>query len=365
MNYKQWTRWTVIIILVSPIIIATVNYTIDPFGIFGHKPDNCFQPNERFVKIELLNRKKEDFQGYLIGSSRIGTTEPSTIEQYKKGQKFYNMTMSAGTLAEFEQIVRYMINQNYPLKTLYLQVDVYDNLLGDYSDPNILLLRMHPFVLNQEKGAFYKSYLLGFSFDDLFRQFQINIGMSTNPRKYDFFQTGCWYDMEKEKMLIKDPKNYVTHEKSFHRTVDKELVTNSQAIKQNVKALKNLVALCEYYKIELHVFVTPHNHNMMKEISFQDYISFLSALSDITNYWDFSGYNSITVNDENYYEYSHYRPHVSALIAGRIFNDSNLSIPSDFGILVTKATLQKHLLDLKTQREYYEKKDNHDSAQAD
>jgi hypothetical protein len=59
--------------------------------------------------------------------------------------------------------------------------------------------------------------------------------------------------------------------------------------------------------------------------------------------------NSITTNNYYYHETSHYRLEVGALILARIFNDSSVKVPDNFGVLVTKGNIDQHLADLKAQ----------------
>lgn len=349
MTYNTWVKRILLIIFMIPVLIAALNYFVDPFGIFRRNPNTCVQANERYVKIAFLKREHQQFNGYLIGSSRIGTTNPEIIEKYRQGQKFYNMTISAGTLTEFQKIINYMIVNHYSPKTFYLQIDIYDNLLSDHRDPSVLFLRAHPEIEQEHLYQFLKRYLLSFSYEDLSRQIKSDLGIEISPRNSDFFRTGCWYADKEEKNLLKDPKEYVRNEPSFHKKL--ELIhTNETAVNNNLNALRQIVASCRKNNIELIVFITPHNHVMQDIINFEDYQNFLTQIVEITDYWDFSGYDSITNDDTNYYEYSHYRPKVASLIAERVFNDTNLSIPTDFGVYVTKETIQKHLRDLKIQR---------------
>ena len=88
---------------------------------------------------------------------------------------------------------------------------------------------------------------------------------------------------------------------------------------------------------------------MMDGFVTNDYLKYLREISNITDFYDFSGYNTITLNNCNYYEESHYRPLVGEIIASRIFNDKTVKVPKDFGILVTKENINQHLIDLKKQ----------------
>ena len=84
--------------------------------------------------------------------------------------------------------------------------------------------------------------------------------------------------------------------------------------------------------IKLYLFTTPHNKNMMDTFILNDYHRYLKDIATITSFYDFSGYNSVTNDNTNYYETSHYRPQVGKLIAAKIFNDVNIEVPRDFGV---------------------------------
>jgi hypothetical protein len=81
----------------------------------------------------------------------------------------------------------------------------------------------------------------------------------------------------------------------------------------------------------------------------EQFNAFKKQLSEVTDYFDFSGINSITSNNYYYYETSHYRYVVADMILARIFNDPPVSLPSDFGVLVTRANLEAHLQNLRSQ----------------
>ena len=114
-------------------------------------------------------------------------------------------------------------------------------------------------------------------------------------------------------------------------------------LQENLEALRELVALCKKKDINLILFITPYNKLLMDHFVAEDYIRFLKDLSEIVGFWDFSGYNSVTTDNKNYIDFSHYNLSVSGLIAARIFNDRTMTVPRDFGIWVTKSNIDLHL----------------------
>jgi hypothetical protein len=92
--------------------------------------------------------------------------------------------------------------------------------------------------------------------------------------------------------------------------------------------------------------------------------------------WDFSGYNTITVEEvpsaqdvnarmRYYYESSHYTPAAGDLVLDRIFNLKMTEhvVPSDFGIRLTKQNIEAHLANIRVAREHYQRMHPDDVAE--
>ena len=124
-------------------------------------------------------------------------------------------------------------------------------------------------------------------------------------------------------------------------------VIRDNVSRDNLEILRELVALCKEHHIQLIIFTTPHHRTVIDHFLEEEYIAFLKGLSEVTSYWDFAGYNSITTDNRNYFTHSHYRPSVSRLIAARIFDDKTLDVPKDFGVWVTKDNAEAHLKEVK------------------
>ncbi len=162
MNGKKWISVFFILSLVSVALLNTVNYVVDPFNIFHTKIlKHQFQMNERFMKIEYLEENNKNFNGYMFGSSRIGTTPPKVIEKYIPNSKFYNFTISNANLYDYLIHLEYFIKQKYPINTLYLQLDI-DNMNNYGRQSSDYLRKLHPYTLNKSLTSYYMDYLNGF-----------------------------------------------------------------------------------------------------------------------------------------------------------------------------------------------------------
>jgi len=335
MSNKKWVTVVFLVLFVNMSLIAMVNYVVDPFGIFGSNIlKNKLQMNERFVKIEYIEKNHQKYNAYLFGSSRIGVVNPKLIEQYVPNSKFYNFTVSSANLYDYLMHLRYFVEKNYELKTLYLQLDI-DDMNNYGQESSDYLSQLHPHVTHDSTAFFYARYLLGFFPLNIRTKIEVNLAKTLN-KTYDL-KKGTWQLPYKEKALMQNAKEYVEKEKSFHLK-SRKVISYTQE-EQNNKALTEIVEICKEKRIKLYVFTTPHNHNMTDTFFSNEYKKYLSDISKITTYYDFSGYNSVTRNNENYYEVSHYRPHVGRWIAAKIFHDKSVKIPKDFGKLIKKGMI--------------------------
>jgi len=336
MNNKKWLITFMSIFVVTMSLFGLVNYVVDPFSVFQ---TNFFkrsgQINERYVKIEFLEKHHNKFNAYIFGSSRIGVVKPEVIEQYLPNSKFYNFTLSSGNLHDYMVHLKYFIKRKYEIKTLYMQIDIDDmNYYGQ--DESDYLCKLHPYVTNEFRIAGKMKYLFGFFPLNVRKKISVNF-QKDSPKKFDV-SIGIWSLPDNEKQLEKNPKKYVENEGSFH--FKNRRVLRYIREKEAMKALQIIVDLCQKNKIKLYVFTSAHNQNKMDTFVLEDYKKYLRDISEITSFYDFSGYNSVTMNNANYYEMSHYRPRVGSLMAARIFDDKNISVPKDFGKFIAKGTLR-------------------------
>ena len=336
MKNHQWLTWVLFFTIINFTLLGLVNYVVDPFKIFGTNflPYQV-QMNERFVKIEYIKKNHQKFNAYLFGSSRIGTTEPKIIEKYVPNSKFYNFTVSSANLYDYLLHLEFFLQEKYPINTLYLQIDLDDMSIYGHRESDYLS-KLHPEVTHELTSVYYMKYLFGFF--PMNTRVKIMDNLNSKKTKERDIAKGTWSLPSKEESLLKNCDEYVKHVSSFntkHRRVKKYTTAEF-----SMKALRKIVDLCRVNNIKLHLFTSAHNQNKMDTFFLEDYNKYLRDISEITSFYDFTGYNSVTKNNCNYYEMSHYRPQVAELIAARIFNDSSINVPSDFGKYIKKGSMR-------------------------
>jgi hypothetical protein len=109
-------------------------------------------------------------------------------------------------------------------------------------------------------------------------------------------------------------------------------------IEESLAEIQEIIDLCEAHDIRLIIFSNPvHIITYQKSVE-NGYLDFLYRLSDIAEYYNFSGINDVTTDNSLYLETSHYKMAVGDMIIDAIFNkqlDERLH-KQGFGYYVTR-----------------------------
>jgi len=331
MIYKRFTVKYIYSLIVLILIIFFVNIIIDPYGIFETNILKNQQFNERYLKAKYLLENHNKYNSYIIGSSRVGNTNPKLLEKYMPNSRFYNYTVAAANMSDYYKTIKWMINNKFEIKNIYMQIDLDSmNIYGQ--DDNNLLVKNHPSISGESYIEFYLKYLFQFNLKNIENKIKYNLNLDN--RIYDLKNTGMWLRKSKENYINKYPQEHIKSEMSFHKKYNRTYGINDK-YDRIISDFESFVKLCKIYDINLICYITPHNHVFMDRFKLNDVVRFINNLSNIHDIWYFSGYNNITIDNLNYYEYSHYISKISYIIAKAIFTGSN-DIDDLFGIKVTK-----------------------------
>lgn len=316
-----------------------MNYIVDPYRVFS---TNIFRHevdlNDRFAKIELLRHEHQRFNSYILGSSRALGIDPHRLEQYFPESTFYNLAVTKGIQRDNLKHLEYFMARQYVVRNLYVQIDV--DFLSEKIAATEYGRQLHPDVIHQSKLLMYMEYLTILPMKQIQDKIRVNLRNKPKNMDYEMDDTGMFLTTEKENRIRKNPARYINQETSFHQKPERMKYADISA---NIAALKAFKGLCDAAHIRCLFFTTPLHHVAMDSLNLRNYLDSLRAISEITTFYDFTGYNTVTLDDHNYYEASHYRPHVADLIVARIFGDSRIAVPEDFGVLITPETVDARL----------------------
>ena len=103
--------------------------------------------------------------------------------------------------------------------------------------------------------------------------------------------------------------------------------------------------MCDANGIELVIFTNPMHVLTYEKAVENGYRDFLSGLAQVTDFYNFSGINDITTNNDNYLETSHYMPQVGDRMLDVMFKgraDERL-LEQGFGYRVTCGNCEEFL----------------------
>jgi hypothetical protein len=130
---------------------------------------------------------------------------------------------------------------------------------------------------------------------------------------------------------------------------------NKNRIEACLSDIKKIVDLCRRNNIKLVVFTNPLHVLTYQKSADNGYLDFLYKLSEATAYYNFSGINAVTTNNDNYLETSHYKITIGNMIIDTLFNDKTDAdlLSQGFGYYVTVHNRDQLLAILRNQRESF------------
>ena len=335
--YKFYIQRIFLCAAIVIFVIASFNYYVDIYGIF--REDFSFEriePNQHIVKMQYLLKKGNNrkYNAFMFGQSRIGNIDLTKIDN---GYRYYNMTYSAGLPLEWLNDIKILLNNGVEIKQVILGIDDMSFTISPEEHFNNLL-RM-PYSSNR---LYFLKYI--FKLPDLgmvkTNYFTKN-GVNTNCSYYDIYGTGRPLHEKADKLIESNVEEHINNIK--FQTYD---APKTSRIAKTLEEINEIKKICDTHDIELIVFINPLHKTAYISNNLKEFDRFKKGLSNIVDYYDFSGLNSITMNNYNYYETAHYRPIVGDLIIKRLFNENIKDLPEDFGILVNKDNVDEHLRQL-------------------
>ena len=312
--------------------LAYVNWNRDPMGILkGDFSSVRLEPDQHFVKMRYILAHPDLHDSFAFGSSRVAKIDLTRIPE----GNWYNMSYSEGMPDEWLDDLRRMLQNGVKIRHLLIGLDD-----GSFRLPP------HAHTGKMDFRRPYRPYDAEFYLNELFQKPQRvdEELLSLHGALYDIYGTGRSFAPEAVEQFID------THLEE-HAQSDR-LFLSSAYIGSNIPyaidILQQIKELADAIDIELTVFFNPVWHTTYADNDLQELADFKRQLANVTDYYDFSGFNKVTTNPADFYESSHYRPKVGDMLVDRMFlNGAEQS--SDFGILVTASNVQEHLQRLAAQ----------------
>ena len=343
MNSKKWIKaWAITIIIIIP-IVGGFNYLIDPYGLNSNK--NKFDEFLVLINKPKITKLKINLQAdyYLIGTSRVMRVNPNLIEKYLSHKFVYNINISGATFRENSMLAHKVIANG---NNIIYGLDAFSLNKNRFTQDKIKN-RYETFKKAIESNTIYSEFLsidfLIMSIKDLVKRFfgknlnqftitenakdcnttleivekQLDLSRQTKAGAYTNFETVSKIDIiELAKIATKDDI-FIIYPKHFYYYKAFQKYQNIE--KQYFEAIKILVKNTE------------------------------------AKVWSFYQINTITTNEKNFDNAGwHFKPKIANLIFGKIYNDASITIPNNFGTLLTIDNIDEHLNTITEQIKNYD-----------
>lgn len=311
--------------------MTAIPIAIDPYNVFhaANIRDNGIEPNSNYIKIKYLLANPDNFDALLFGSSRVGAIHTENISDVN----CYNMTYSEGIPQEHLDNLTTLISNGVIPKRVYLGVDSLSYTMNP-NEHHAEHSRISYEYAKENPIEFLTMYL-----DPHMALISLETSNSHTPdpsyaeRYYNY---GWWCDYGRESLINKGNAPMIIGDYNF--------------MDETLDCIAEMVTLCEENNIELVVFTNPM-HYITHYASWVTYPEFLKRLADITDYYNFSGLNDITLSHANYVDTSHYNAETGDLmleyLSGNVPNETLLE--QGFGVYVTKDNVQELITILESQ----------------
>ncbi|MWV46299.1 hypothetical protein GRF59_22090 [Paenibacillus sp. HJL G12] len=351
MTHKKWTLLTLLFTALVLLAIVTVNYVVDPYGIYhfsGRNYNVQKSKNSDPYLFKTFQSRKYQPQALVLGTSRAMRLNPPLIKSLT-GDNTYNLGLSAATPYIDLNYLQYVIKVDQNLKTVFLGLDfeVFDNNYPNHVSFNEKRLN----------SSFYTQDLFTTLLSETALKESRKVVMDNLNKTTDFTETRYLGDGSFDENLVYPP---YTNQNTLQT-----LPTSFQLSASSMLYVKKMKELCEQNGLKLYIYISPV-HAIILETYWQNNLwgkfeDWKRELVDIAPVWDFSGYHEISMsslrNEKNYNDLSHFSKKVGNLILYRMLNKEMKQVPSYFGVYMTPDNIEKHLTDLRLSRENWPERD--------
>lgn len=367
MTNIQWIRINFIIVSMGVFLIASFNYVVDRYAlnnmisIEGINTNKISNTNIT-TRFQISTLSNGGYDTLLLGSSRIGVMDPNVVDSYLGGKSFSLAQPRSVTSIHYD-LFHYALEFNQ-IKNVIYGIDFLS--FNKNNMVNTEYISKEQKIKNKHREYNFDVY---FSFDSFIKNitfikhnlFGQQVSKKLEPAIYDV-QNG----MRKHVVYIDALKNGTLdldreiheHLRQYFSEAKNNIYYNYTFSSEYLQYFKKIIRYCQDHNIRLWVYMPPmlgeHFDAIYAAGYFDEYEHYEREIAKITDYMDFTGNNTISMNKNNYWDSSHLREEFTPIVMARIFHDVSISVPDDFGVWVTKENVDAHLDTLKRQVRPYD-----------
>jgi hypothetical protein len=325
-------RW---LVFVAPLLlVVTLLVASDPLKVFRsdasyYGPKDFLDINREMVCLKTFESKSKDFRydSFIFGSSRsISYHAEVWQEMLPEGSKAFHFDALGETTWGVRNKIRYLQKKNTPLRQVLLSLD--EELLAGTGDRTGYLIISPPALSLAPPTRFYKTSLqallqprMAASWIDysLFRTKRPYMGLVIRDPGSTLRMNPLTADLHHgvEAAILKNPDSYYTGWTERYGTRERNGWASTPVTEARVALLREISTRLEKSHTSVKIIVNPvYNQQPISD----EWLKILRTIFGETNVFDYSGKNSFTDDFRNYYDASHFRPHVGTAILEEIYD---------------------------------------------
>lgn len=336
MSLKKWLTIFVLALVLCGSAFAGFNVLVDPFGVFGDPLFDWYAydmtMNPRVAKIPYLEKHHKDYDSYIVGCSKTSSFSVDTLNRYT-GDRFYSMTMYGGDMYDNEKTVEYLV-KNYHPKNIVVNMGLEETATYD-TESDGLKQNLHAKVDGSSQLMFYGKYLF---LNPQYAVDKLNAYKDKGylPGEHDIFipEKGVYDKRVRDVAHIGEQENYEAEHPELWELYGND--THMKAMDQCLNSVKRMKELCDREGVNFTVIMSPLYHKELAAYDKGELTEFWIRLARITDFWDFTGFHSVSHDSRYFYDAYHFRNSVGDMALARMFGDNEVYIPENFGTLVTE-----------------------------
>lgn len=346
MSNKKWFIICVTTVLILLIAVVSLNLRTDTYGVrmslfnWENKKLSDYQNypgglNQHIFNPEFIFQNPNRFDAFLFGSSRVAVINVSGLP----GGRFFNMSYSEGLPGEHLRVIRHFLEKGLPVQSVLIGLEEVSFRMSATVHEDQLLRIMHPDIGSTPRPKLFFLYFFRLPEKFELSALRKSILKRQEPVRLRFDDSGrtlSWVALDEiveragRPVFVFETRNY------------EPVAYPPDTMQEGLDVVREIMRLSEKHQFTVTFFLNPIYADYY--INYADgLIAVKERLAEITDFYDFSGFNSVTTDIMNYYEESHYRYRVGDMIINRIYGIGPLKAPKDFGFFVTQQNVAQHV----------------------
>lgn len=287
------------------------------------------------TNIYKKNRKTVNFNSFIFGNSRSQAFKCEKWQNYlDKESRAFHYDAEGESLFGVCKKAQYISEIGDNIKNALFVIDT--ELLSVTFNHNGYLYIKHPIVSKESHLKFYWEFIkvnLNYEFIKSYFDYYLTKKYKSYMKYYiqtdkrfqrieDYINCDIWYG--NDECIKKDSLGYyekLIQKKNFYKRKNPKMYkyTSNDKIIEQLKIIKKIF---QKHKTKYKIIISPLYNQKPFNLKF---LNILNNIFGEKNVYNFSGKNRFTEPIHNFYEQSHYRPHVANEILDIIYKKNNLS----------------------------------------